>query len=85
MHLRRRHKDLSPTSAERFVKWESFIKMDTGGLKDNGLDAVNCTHGQCHLSAGKWLHQRKELGGYGYTVGLCSVKDQMLKMPGVET
>jgi len=24
-----KHKDLSPTAAKRFVKWESFIKMDT--------------------------------------------------------
>jgi hypothetical protein len=48
------HKDLSPTSAERFEDKGMIAKTPAGNMTDNGKARIPCTLGRCHWSNDRW-------------------------------
>jgi hypothetical protein len=71
------HKDLSPTSADRFERLNSIVRTPNGNLKSNGKAQKDCTRGQCHWSYNEWFHVCQEFGDEIRYKEVCDVKDRM--------
>ena len=68
------HKDLSPTSAERFERMGMLTETPTGRMKDTGKAMINCTRGRCHWSYNSLYHMCAEFGDENSPKRLCDVK-----------